>query len=68
MKTYFCVMSEFYRDGKVKTGLKTRRCKEKPYNQSRFLPRMDAFYDWFETEAEASAHLASVQATAEAVA
>jgi hypothetical protein len=64
MKTYYCVMSEFYDGGTVKAAMKSRACKEKPKNSYRQLPRMDAYNDWFDTEDEALAFLAETREAA----
>jgi hypothetical protein len=61
-RTYWCVMSEFYSDGTVKAVMIGRVCKVKPRNTYRELPRMDAYNDCFDTEAEAVAFLAEVKA------
>jgi hypothetical protein len=62
MKTFYCVMTEFFDDGRVNAGMITRACKEKPKDSYRHLPRMDAYNDWFDTEAEAAAFLAEAKA------
>jgi hypothetical protein len=62
MKTYYCVMSEFYDDGRVKAAMISRVCEEKPQSTYKHLPRMDAYHDWFDTEAEAVAFLAEAKA------
>jgi hypothetical protein len=61
MKTYYCVMTEFYDDGTVNAAMVSRVCKEKPKNSYRELPIMDAYNDWFDTEAEAVAFLAEAK-------
>jgi hypothetical protein len=61
-KTYYCVMSEFYDDGRVIAAIISRECEEKPKSTFRSLPRMDAYHDWFDTEAEAAAFLAEAKA------
>jgi hypothetical protein len=61
-KTFYCVMSEFYDDGRVKAAMISRECREKPKNSFRELPRMDAYNNWFDTEAEAAAFLAEAKA------
>jgi hypothetical protein len=55
-------MTEFYDDGTVKAAMNNRVCKEKPKNSYRELPQMDAYHDWFDTEAEAVAFLAEAKA------
>jgi hypothetical protein len=61
-KTFYCVMSEFYDDGRVKAAMVSRECKEKPNDSYRSLPRMDAYNDWFNTLEEAEAALAEARA------
>jgi hypothetical protein len=55
-------MTEFYDDGTVKAAMVSRICQEKPKNSCRELPRMDAYCDWFDTEAEAVAFVAEAKA------
>jgi hypothetical protein len=62
VKTFYCVMSEFYDDGTVKAAMFSRVCEEKPESTYRELPRMDAYNDWFELAAEAETALAEAQA------
>jgi hypothetical protein len=50
-------MSEFYDNGTVKAAMISRVRQEKPNSSFRELPRMDAYTDWFDTEAEAVAFL-----------
>jgi hypothetical protein len=54
-KTFYCVKSEFYDDGTVKAAIISRECEEKPENSCRELPQLDAYHDWFDTEADAEA-------------
>ncbi|MDR0473429.1 MAG: hypothetical protein LBH43_07145 [Treponema sp.] len=56
-KTYFCVMSETYRDGAVKSAITTRNCKAIPQNATRVLPIMIARMRWFESLESAEANL-----------
>jgi hypothetical protein len=48
-------------DREVNTAMISRACKEKPKNCFRELPRLDAYKDWFDTEAEALAFLAEAR-------
>lgn len=60
MKTYFCVMSEYYNHGAVKAAVISRACEEKPKDSVRDFPcRLTAFMDWFESLELAEAHRAS---------
>jgi hypothetical protein len=61
-KTYWCVMAELYSNGTVKAAMISRICKERPKDSYRELPVMDAYNDFFDTEAEAVAFLAEVKA------
>jgi hypothetical protein len=61
-KTYWCAMSEYYLDGTVKAAMISRACKEKPKNSHRRIPIMNAYHDWFDTEAEAHAAVLAVLA------
>ena len=61
MKTYYCVMSELYDDGRVLSGIKTRLCKEKPMDTFRHLYRMDAYNDWYGSREEAEAALMDIR-------
>jgi hypothetical protein len=59
-KTYYCAMAEFYDNGTVLTAIATRICREKPQNRAGINPIMRFSNAWFETEAEAAGHLATV--------
>ena len=58
MKTYYCLMSEFYDDGSVKAAVTSRACAEKPRNTSRELPFADCYRDWYDSESAAKQALA----------
>ena len=58
MKTYFCLMSEFYDDGSVKAAVISRACKEKSKNTSRELLFADCYRDWYNSESAAKQALA----------
>jgi transcription elongation factor Elf1 len=62
MKTYYCVKTEFYSDGRVEAAMISQECKEKPKSTSRELFRMDAYNDWFDNLEEAEAFLAEARA------
>jgi superfamily II DNA helicase RecQ len=62
MKTFYHVMTELYDDGTVKTAVVGRARREKPENSCRNLPGMEAYNDWFDTEAEAAAFMAEIKA------
>jgi hypothetical protein len=57
MKTYYCVMTEFYSDGTVNAAMVSRKCQGKPRDSFRESFRMDAYRDWFDTREEAEAFL-----------
>jgi len=61
-KTFYCVMSEYYENGTVKTAIITRACKIKPKDKSRTLPFMTAYTDWFENRELAEAFLSERKA------
>jgi hypothetical protein len=61
-KTFYCVISEFYDDGRVNAAMISRECREKPRDSFRELPRMDAYNDWFDNREEAEAFLAEARA------
>ena len=50
MMTFYCLMSEFYDNGSVKTAIISRECREKPQNSCRELPFADCYKDWYDTE------------------
>jgi len=57
-KTYFCVMTEIYRNGTMKAALtRGRSCVKKPLNSYREFPGMTAFKDWFMSREQAEAYL-----------
>jgi hypothetical protein len=56
-KTFYCVMSEFYDDGRVKAAMFSRKCQGKPHDSFRESFRMDAYRDWFDAREEAEAFL-----------
>jgi hypothetical protein len=55
-------MTEFYDNGTVKAAMISRVCQEKPESSFRKLPIMDAYCDWFDTEAESVAFMAEAKA------
>jgi hypothetical protein len=61
MKTYYCVMSEFYDNGTVKAAITSRECNELPRDTSRETPIADCYNDWFEDKAEAERFLAEAR-------
>jgi hypothetical protein len=61
-KKCYCVMSEFYDDGRVKAAMISSECAERPKNTCRELPRLDAYKDWFDTREEAEGFLAEARA------
>jgi hypothetical protein len=61
-KTFYCVMSEFYDDGRINAAIISRECGEKPHDSFRHVFRMDAYCDWFDSWKEAEAFLAGVKA------
>ena len=61
-QTFYCVMTEFYKDGTFKGAVTTRDCKEKPKNTQRFLCFMTAYMDWFDSRESAEAFLAEQKA------
>jgi hypothetical protein len=60
-KTFYCVMSEFYDDGRVNAAMISRECGEKPQNSFRHVFRLDTYNDWFNTKEEAEAFLAEAK-------
>ena len=52
-KTFFCVMSEFYDNGTVKTSMFFGDRKVKPADSEVSTPIADCYKDWFETESKA---------------
>jgi hypothetical protein len=62
MKTYYCVMSEFYSDGTIKAAMISRERREKPRDSFRHVFKMHAYHDWFASLKEAEAFLAEVKA------
>ena len=58
MKTYYCLMSEFYDDGSVKAAVISRACKEKPKNSFKDTPIADCYKDWFDSASAAKQALA----------
>jgi hypothetical protein len=61
MKTYYCVMSEFYDDGTVKAAMISRECRERPRDTSRETAIADCYNDWFEDKAAAKKRLAEAR-------
>ncbi|GHU86451.1 hypothetical protein FACS189473_5680 [Spirochaetia bacterium] len=57
MKTFYCVMTEFYDNGAVKAAMTSRECREKPRDTFRGTFRMDAYCTWYADKTEAEAAL-----------
>jgi hypothetical protein len=57
MKTYYCVITEFYDNGTVKAAMTSRECKEQPRDTSRETAIADCYTEWFEDKAEAMKYL-----------
>ena len=62
LKTYYCLMSEFYDNGSVKAAVISRDCKEKPENSFKDTPISDCYKDWYDTQAAAKKALAQYRA------
>ena len=65
MKTFYCVMSEFYDNGMVKACILYGNHKEKPENSFKRTPIADCYKDWFYTEAAAKMALTEIRRLAE---
>lgn len=56
MKTYFCVVSSYYDDGRTVANVIDRKeANEKPASDYKAGRRCDSYFDWFDSEAEAVA-------------
>lgn len=56
MKTYFCVISSYYDDGRVTANvIDSKEADEKPAGGYQAGRRCDSCFDWFDSEAEAVA-------------
>ena len=56
MKTWFCVISSYYDDGRVIANLiDSKEADEKPASGCKVGRRCDNYFDWFDSEAEAVA-------------
>jgi hypothetical protein len=60
-KVFFCVMMEFYTDGRVLAGMKQSMRKEKPSAVSRKLPGMHTYTDWYERRGDAERAVAEAR-------
>jgi hypothetical protein len=60
-KTYYCVMSEYYRDGRILACIKTSSRKEKPKDVSGENPWVKAYNTWYDSQEEAEAELARIR-------
>ncbi|HAB60043.1 MAG TPA: hypothetical protein DCE48_04925 [Lachnospiraceae bacterium] len=58
MKTYFCVTSTFYDNGKVAAAITdSREADQKPENSYKSLNKKDVYNDWFESKEEADEYI-----------
>lgn len=56
MKTWFCVISSYYDDGRVIANvIDSKEANEKPASDYKAGRRCDNYFDWFDNEAEAVA-------------
>lgn len=54
MKTYYCVCTICYDDGRVICDIiDKKRCEEKPESTFKSGKRFDAYTDWYSTRAQA---------------
>ena len=54
MKTYFCVTSAFYNDGRVTAAItESKEAEQKPESTNKSLRDRDIYSDWFESNQEA---------------
>lgn len=62
MKIFYCVKSQYYRDG-TKTAILdgSKRAFEKPDNTKTVLLHKDVYYDWFGSKREAFAKIKAVR-------
>jgi hypothetical protein len=60
-KVFFCVMMEFYTDGRVLAGMKQSMCRAKPAAAFRALPGMHAYTDWYERRGDAERAVAEAR-------
>jgi len=65
-RTYYCAMTEFYKNGTLKGVIITRDCKEKPKNTIRFFCFVTGYMDWFTSFEQAEAFLAKQSAKGKA--
>ncbi len=61
MKTYYCVKSLFFNDGKVKAICYPVEGTEKPKDEYHSTARSDVYCDYFDTYDEAQAYLKDCQ-------
>jgi hypothetical protein len=62
MKTFYCVVSEFYDNGTVKANMFSREAKVIPANQCKETFKADFYIDWFEDKNEAEKALKEARA------
>jgi hypothetical protein len=63
MKTYFCVMSEYYDNGTVKAAIiRELVAPEKPASTSKSTRFADCYTEWYETRAAAEAAVKEARA------
>ena len=56
MKTYFCVISSYYDDGRVIANMiDSKEADAKPASDYKAGRHCDSYFDWFDSEAEAVA-------------
>lgn len=60
MRTFYCVISEFYSDGTIKANRYSRLRKSKPSNQVKKLEWADFYVDWFDSKERADDYPDSV--------
>jgi hypothetical protein len=61
-RTYWCVRSEFFDDGRALAAMHSLKRNKKPKDAFRQWPRMDAYIDYFDSREAAEAFLAQVRA------
>ena len=58
MKTYHCLIIEFYDDSSVKAAVISWAYKEKPKDSFKDTPIADCYKDWYDSESAAKQALA----------
>lgn len=62
MKTYFCVTSSFYDNGKVAAAITdSKEADQKPENTYESLKKKDIYNDWLESKEEAEKFIEDLQ-------